>query len=371
MNNLLKIKVKVFNQEAFLKKMWSLNINVWQISYQNKTIICNILSKDLSIIKRYYHVTIINNYSINSLKQYFKNNIIGIISLIFAIISFIFLSNIIVDVNIQSDNQKIVNDLKKELDKYNLTRLTLKKNYFEIQEIKSKIKENFNNRLEWLEIENDGMKYIIKLELRKSKNIEVNSDKCNIIANSDGIITNIQAQKGTVMVKNNQYVKEGDTLISGSILLNDQVKADVCSKGNVFAEKWYDVTIDIPITYEDKVYTGRKKHNLLFEIDNRDWKVLKSRYSNYDESNNLLISLLGRKLYVVDEYEYKYVTKSYSYEELDAKIDELVINKLNLSLNDAEKILYKNILKKETNDSRIRVELFVTVEKLISKQVTY
>ena len=371
MNNVLRVRIKVNNQDAFIKQMWSLNISIWQMKYQNKMLCCNILDKDINVIKRYYHVDIINNYSINSLKKYFKRNIISVISLIFSIILFSFFSNIIVEVNIQSDNQKIVSDLQKELDKYHLSRLTLKKNYIEIEAIKEKIKAEFNNRLEWLEIENNGMKYTVKLELRKSKNVEINNDRCNVIADTDGIITNVSAQKGTVMVKNNQFVKEGDLLISGSIALNDQVKADVCSKGNVYAEKWYSVTIDIPLTYEEKEYTSKKKYNFLWEIDNRDWKVLKSRYQNYDESKKLLISLLGKKLYLVNEYEYKNVIKNYNDEELDKKIDDLVIDKLKLSLNDDEKILYKNILKKETNDSRIRVELFVTVEKLISKQVTY
>lgn len=371
MNDILKVRVKVNNQDAFIRQMWSLNISIWQIKYQNKTLTCNILNKDINLVKRYYHVDIVNNYSFSYFKKYLRQNIISIISLVFAIILFSFFSNVIVEVNIQSDNQKVVSDLTKELDKYHLSRLTLKKNYMEIENIKKKIKEDFNNRLEWLEIENNGMKYTIKLELRKSKNVEINNNKCNVIADTDGVITNIKAQKGTILVKNNQYVKEGDILISGSIALNEEVKADVCSIGNVYAEKWYSVTIDIPLTYEEKIYTGRKKHNFLFEIDNRDWKLLKNRYVNYDENSNLLISLLGKKIYLVDEYEYKYETKNYTDEELDKKIDSLVIDKLKLSLNDDEKILYKNILKKETNDSRIRVELFVTVEKLISKQVTY
>ena len=50
-----------------------------------------------------------------------------------------------------------------------------------------------------------------------------------------------------------------------------------------------------------------------------------------------------------------------------AELDE----KLELNLGDNERILSKNVLKKEENNSRIKIELFVTIERLISKQVTY
>src|SRR5574344_348593 len=371
MKDNLKISVYVYDEDNFLKQMWSINVNLTQIVYKDKILTCNINTKDLDKIRKYYHVNIIRNYSKNYLLIYLKKNIIGLISLVFGILLFVFLSNVIVDVNIQSDNTQIVNDLSKELDNYEIKRLTLKKNFYKIQEIKNKIKEKYNNQIEWIEIKNVGMKYVISLELRKSKVVESDDGACNIVAESDGIITNIKAESGVVMVKNNQAVKEGDILISGSIKFNEEVKKDVCSKGLVFAEKWYNVTIDIPTTYQEKVYTGKKRSNLLLEIDNRDKQIFKSRFANYDTEKKEIISLLGHKLYLLNEYEYKYVTKEYDENELDERIDNLVIEKLKLSLRDNEKILYKNVLKKDVNDSRIRVELFVTIEKLISKQVKY
>ena len=64
MNNVLRVRIKVNNQDAFIKQMWSLNISIWQMKYQNKMLCCNILDKDINVIKRYYHVNIINNYSL-------------------------------------------------------------------------------------------------------------------------------------------------------------------------------------------------------------------------------------------------------------------------------------------------------------------
>ena len=75
--------------------------------------------------------------------------------------------------------------------------------------------------------------------------------------------------------------------------------------------------------------------------------------------------------YLIKEHEYVNETLEYNDEELDKKLDELILTKLELSLKGKERILQKKVLKKEVNDSRIKIELFVSVEKLISKQVTY
>jgi similar to stage IV sporulation protein len=371
MNEVVKIKVNVYNQELFIKKMLALNVNIWNITYQNRMLTCNVNNKDLNKIKKIYQVAIVKEYTFKRYKKVLKINMINIITLVWIVLLFLFLSNVIVNVNIESDNQELVQDLTKELNNYGIKRLTIKKNYGEINNIKNILKNKFNNRLEWLEIENSGMKYIVKLEMRKSKVPKIEAEHCHVVAATDGLITRIKAATGIVMVKSNQFVKEGDILISGNISVNDETKKDVCSNGLVYGEKWYSVFVDIPNTYEEKEYTGKKKHNLLIEWDNRDFKIFKSRYNNYDTSKNLVISILGKKLYSLTEYEYKYSTKTYEDDNLDFKIDSLVVEKLNLSLNDDEKILYKNILKKEVNDSRIRVELFVAVEKLISKQITY
>jgi hypothetical protein len=109
----------------------------------------------------------------------------------------------------------------------------------------------------------------------------------------------------------------------------------------------------------------------MIEYDKRDFKIFKSRFKNYDEDKEEIISLFNKKLYLVKEYEYKIETKEYDEESLNKKIDSLVIEKLSLNLNDKERIIDKKVLKKEVNNSRIKIELFTIVEKQIGKQITY
>ncbi len=370
MNNLL-IKIYCNDIDTLIKITFYYHIKLYNIKIYKDFIICNIIKDDLENIKKIYKIDILNDSTFKNLLIKIKNNINNIIFFILGSILFIFLSNVIVNVNIQSNNKELVKELTKILDQYDIKRLTLKKDFIKIKEIKEKILNDYKDKLEWLEIESIGMTYNIKLEERKKENNNISEGKCNVIASSDGMISKIISNKGIVMAKNNQIVHENDILITGHITLNEEEKADVCASGKVYAEKWYNVSIEIPTTYLKKRYTGKKRNNIIIEYDNRDYKIFKSRLKKYDSDYNEIISLLGKKIILVKEYEYVEDILEYSDEELEKKINDMVTEKLNLSLKEDEKILQKNTLKKEVNDSKINIELFVTVEKLISKQVTY
>ena len=371
MTNNLIIKIRKVSDIELIKVLFNHNIDVEIIESNNKYVICKIKTSDKNKIKRLYKIEILTEYTYKYLLTFIKEKIYYLIIIIIGLLLFIKFTNIIVKVDILSNNKELVKNLSKELENNNIKRLTRKKNYIQINKIKEDILNKYKDKLEWLEIENIGMTYIIKLEERKTSQILDSIGQCNIIAKTDGMITKIISDQGVILVKNNQIVKEGDILITGQIILNEETKANICAKGFVFAEKWYNVNIDIPKTITRKKYTNRVRYNLLFSPDNRDFKIFKSRFKNYDSDKNEIISILGKKLYYVKEYEYINEEIKMDEDLLNRRIDELIYEKLELNLGDNERILSKNVLKKEENDSRINIELFVTIERLISKQVTY
>lgn len=371
MKNNLILKINNVSVSELIKVLFNHNINTEIIESNKKYIICKISIDDLKKIKKLYKIEILNEYSFKNLLKILKTKIYYILLIIIAFLFYLVLTNIIVKIEIQSNNKELVKNLTKELELNNVKRLTFKKDYISINNIKENIINKFNDKIEWLEIENIGMTYVIKLEERKTKQKQENEGQCHIIANDDGMVKKIISNQGDILVKNNQIVKEGDILISGKIMLNDEIKANICAKGLVYAEKWYNVSIDMPNTIKKKRYTNKIRYNLLYSPDNRDFKIFKSRLENYDSEKNEIISILNKKLYSVKEYEYVYDNVKLDETELNKRIDELIFEKLELNLGDNERILSKNVLKKEENDSRIKIELFVTIEKLISKQVTY
>ncbi|MBF8378259.1 sporulation protein YqfD [Alicyclobacillus mali] len=76
---------------------------------------------------------------------------------------------------------------------------------------------------------------------------------CNIVATRPGVILDVQASRGRVMVKPNQVVQPGQVLISG--LLTDRGPS-VPASGSVFAEVWYTSDVSIPLQISTQGLTG-------------------------------------------------------------------------------------------------------------------
>ena len=368
-----KIIIRVYNLSInnICKFCFNKNINIYKslkgINY------CDLLidKKDYKLINRYYPCKIMKDYSFKSYINKFKSIYNSILLLIFGIVLFSIFKNIILEVNINTTNKELYNEINKKLDESNIKRLSFKKDYIQLNEIKDHIVKDLKEKLEYLEIESIGMTYNVKIVERKSKQFLKNSGICDIVSTNDAIITKIISESGTILKEKNNYVKTGDTIISGNVSLNDEIKGSVCANGKVYGEVWHVVSISLANSYEKKEYTNKVRYNFEIEANNNDYKILRSRFKNYDSDKKEIISILGYKLNLIKEYEYNLNTYMYSEEELDNKINELIYEKLELNLNDNERIISKNILKKEENNSRINIEIFVSSERLISKQIVY
>lgn len=365
MNDKILVRIKVYNKEQFYIRILERNISLNNIKYKDKYIICKIKESDYKTLSRYYKIEILKEFNTHELFKHLKKYYLEYLSIILGIILFNLFINTICYVDIRTTNRGLASKISKVLDIYNLKRFTLKKDYNYLAKVKQELLKTYPDELEWVEIKNDGMKYIITLEERKKILPNTKNDRCDVIATKDALVTKVIAQSGVVMVKPNTYVRAGDVLISGEIKYNEEIKNTVCAKGIVYGEVWYDVKMSLPKTYQEKIYTDKYRYNLELS-HNKDYKIFKSRLKDYDTKRKTLISILGFKINLLKEEEIIYLTKEYTEEELDIRIDELIQEKVGLKLKEGEEILYKNILKKELNHSKIDIDVFVTTNIIIS-----
>lgn len=365
MNDKILVRIKVYNKEQFYIRILERNISLNNIKYKDKYIICKIKESDYKTLSRYYKIEILKEFNTHELFKHLKKYYLEYLSIILGIILFNLFINTICYVDIRTTNRGLASKISKVLDIYNLKRFTLKKDYNYLVKVKQELLKTYPDELEWVEIKNDGMKYIITLEERKKILPNTKNDRCDVIATKDALVTKVIAQSGVVMVKPNTYVRAGDVLISGEIKYNEEIKNTVCAKGIVYGEVWYDVKMSLPKTYQEKIYTDKYRYNLELS-HNKDYKIFKSRLKDYDTKRKTLISILGFKINLLKEEEIIYLTKEYTEEELDIRIDELIQEKVGLKLKEGEEILYKNVLKKELNHSKIDIDVFVTTNIIIS-----
>jgi len=365
MNKYIIVDIRLYNLNRFLLDAIQKGITIERISYSKNILRCRIKENDLNKISKYYKIKIVKSINKETIFLFIKNNLLLMSSILFGMVLFFFFSSLIIQVDILSTNEELKKNLLKSLDNLEIRRLTFKKSKNKINAIKKRIEDEYKNEIEWLEIKENGMTYEVLLEERKLALPNKEENYCHVTAQRDGLVTKIIARKGNVVVHENSYVREGDTLISGDITFNDEIKSTVCARGTVYGEVWYSVKLTIPKKYEQKNYTGKSKYNLILDSGRNDYKIFRSRFKNYESERKTLISLLGKKIILEKEKEYTYKELFYTEEELTKKIDEIIIEKINLSLEKKERILYKNILKKEEFDSTIDIEIFVTVEKIL------
>ncbi len=365
---IVEVKVEGKNIERIIKRIRKNDINILHLyKVRSDCIHIFIYSRDyplLEEIKTVYKVEVIRVKGILYFIEWLKLNSILFISLLIGFFFLIFLSNVIFSVEVVHNDSSLRTLLINELDEYKVSKYHLKKSYSNINKIKKQILEKHKNRIEWLEIENVGTKYIIRVEERILNNIEENGSPRDIVAKKDAIIKRIDAYSGEVLKNKLDYVRRGDIIISGNIHLNEEVKNHVEAKGKVYGEVWYKVSVEYPLHYEEVTYTNKKSNVLSFHFFNNSFDLFNlSKYKTKKVVENKLItnSIFPIYLSFDNQRETKVINEDYTKEEAYNKAIQKIKDKINSGLSKDEHIIDIKKLKVEENQSTIILDAFVTV----------
>ncbi|MBQ9024438.1 MAG: sporulation protein YqfD [Bacilli bacterium] len=375
MNSYLIITITGRNITRFLHKCRDNNINILQIrNISHKKIIIKINQNDYNKLKRiksFYKIEIINSGGLLKYKELINKNKIILICLFIGLIFLILLSNIIFDIKIISNNLELNNKIIKELDYYGIKKYKFKKNYNEIQKIKSTLLNDFKDNIEWLEITEVGTKYEVKIVERKKKQKKENYEYSNIVAGKSGIIKKIYAEDGQKVVDINTYVNKGDIIISGTIMKGEEEKQYINAKGKIYAEIWYDVTIDFPLNYSEKLYTNNKVKRLYIKLNNK--YISNNKYKNFERKTikKLKNNIVPFELGIEEEKEVRIINDRYSLIEAKNKAIEKAKEKILQTLDNDEYIIDEKVLNFKQKNSKIELEMFFSCLEEISKKETF
>ena len=316
-----------------------------------------------------YEITILKRTGKAYLIHLYKTKKIFLYSIIFAFLVIILLTNIIFSVRVVETDKEIKDMILTDLRENGITRFRLKVSYKRKEAIREKILEKEKDYLEWLEIEEIGTMYQVKVIRRINNPKEEELKPRSIVAKKKGRITRIEADYGEVTTKKNDVVDKGDTLISGLIKNKEEIKTKVAARGKVYAEVWYQVNLNLPTIYQEEIKTGNKKNTL--EIIFLDKNIFISELFKYNNSisketvlyNNPLIPF---RISFTKKEEIKLKQVAYQEDKTLKKIKKLAVDKLKQRIGNDIKILSINVLKKKTSADKIVVELFFKVEEDIT-----
>lgn len=370
MNNYIIIKV-TNHINRFIKKSINHQINLLEVNYlDNDNILVKINLEDYRKIKRlnYYSKIIIIKYGgINATKIHIKNNIVFYLIVLLSFLIIEITSNFIVRIDIIHENSMIRKLVREELEEQGIKKISLAKDFDQLENIKNKILNNNRNTLEWLSITRIGMIYVVRIEERIITKIESDIKYGHLIAAKDALITKVISSKGSVQVRSGDYVRKGDVLISGEIKLYEEIKGNILAKGEVYGEVWYETDISYPLSKKEKEYTNKKRFNIM--INNKT--IFKNKYQYFNQDKVKKLKIFGFNLSFYQEREYKLKTINYTNEE----VLNLALKKIEVEfdnkLNGKGQVISQKVLKKEENNSTMNIRVFVITNELISNTIYY
>lgn len=372
LQNKVKLNIKGKNIERFIKRLKTNKIDLLKIEYiKYNEINIIIYQKDYDKVlelKTIYEIDKVDIYGIIKIKQIINIYKYILIFVALGILLIIFLSNIIFNVQIIHNDSEIRNFLLNELEKYGLKKYRFKKNYQEIQEIKNNILNEYKDKIEWLEIEESGTSYIVRLESRIIPNNEVNNNKQNVVASKSAVIKKIIAENGEIVKNINSYVNKGDIVISGNIYLNDEVKDTVKAEGQIYGEVWYNVNVSYPYIYSEiKELDNYQEIYVLKVFDNGlELTFNKFKDKKIEEEKILFHPFLPISLVKQKQKEIETISLVLTSDEAKDKAIEEAFKKMEEQLDEDEKVIDYQVLKENIKEDKVVLDIFFTVYENIT-----
>ena len=363
----IALNIKGKNINRFIKKLTTRKIDILSLRYINENEINIIIYKKdyekVLKIKSIYDVLETDVYGYLKIKKIIKTNKHLIIMLLFAYILFIFLTHMIFSVEVIHSNKDIRNLLTRELQSYGIKKYSFKKNYKTLQEIKKDILNRFPDKIEWLEIEEVGTKYVVRVEEREIVNNKEDNTPRNLVAKKDAIVKKVIADSGEVIKRPDDYVKKGDVIVSGQLYVYDKEKGRVKAQGKVYGEVWYVLKIDYPFAYFEEKETGNKKENYVIKFLNKEFDLSHKHYKNkkIEEEKIIFHPLLPISIVYQKQKEVKIINEVLTFEEALNKAQKKLIEKVKAQLDKDEYIIKSKYLKSKVKDTSVEATMFFAV----------
>lgn len=354
--------------DRYLSYLYNLKINLVEVKYiDRQNIIIKVFKKDLdkvTSIKTTSKVDVVGYEGKLKLKEGFKKHSLLLLSIIMGYLFLVLLSNLILDVEVVHSNSNIRKLVSSELAEYNIKPWRFKPSFDNLLKIKEEILNKHKDRLEWLEIENVGIRYIVKVEERKMTNNNNNYTYQDIVSTKNAIIMSIEATSGEIVKRKNDYVKTGDIIISGKIMKGNEVSKLVQANGKIYGEVWYNIKVEHPLVHQSKVETGKKKKVYTFIFLNHSFSLFNlhpfaDKVSDY--TNIISNPLIPFKVVRDIQKEIKIEDEIYTDGEALIKAEQQATAKMEAYLNDDEYIISSRKLKYYTEDNKLYLDMFFKV----------
>lgn len=372
MTNKYRIKITGKDPKYFLRHLIVKKIKLYNIVEDHDGISLTVDEVDYAKIlkmKTSYNIKIVNRFGVAKLRYLLLKYNYILFFLFLTLGLMIILSHFIFFIDVIHSKEEIRELVENDLKEFGISKYKFRVSYAKKEEIRNKILEKEKDKIEWLEIDRIGTRYIVNVEERLIKDNKVDNEVRDIVAKKDAMILNIEAETGEIVRKKYEYVRKGDTIVSGTIKNKENEVSKVKAEGKVYGEVWYSVTVELPKKYYEEKKTGKTSKALTLRIANKKISVpfSKDNKSYISEDSPILENnLIPIKLVLETKHEIEIIDKEYNMDNSSSEAIKLATKKLEDRLDEQSMILSKKVLKKTLKNSKIIVEIFFKVRENIT-----
>lgn len=366
MNSKVRVRISGSNVWRYLRRILKDKIRLIRIIPISVREVEVILAYDeylkLMTYRSIYEVEVLEYYGRRRWKNRLKKNIFLISFFLLGIILIGFFSRVVSQIEVIHQDREMRNYLINELEKCGLKKYSLKKSYHELEKIEDKILKENKDKLEWIEIIEYGTKYIVRVEERKLNALKNTYQYQHIVSRKNAVIRRIDAFSGEKVKFVNDYVKKGDIIISGEIMMPDNTVVSTMAQGNVYGEVWYQVDLYYPYVYQESKLTGRSKRGYAIYFFNRRMALFDFKhYRTFQTKNKILFSSNLLNIRFVQEKQYETLVKDeiYTDEMVEEKAFLYIKKKLSRDNPFLREIMSIKVLKREEDGEGVKFQLFV------------
>lgn len=195
------------------------------------------------------------------------------------------------------------------------------------------IRKEYND-IVWVSASIDGSRLKVQIKenedtFKEETDVSQEEHPTDLVAETDGVITEIVTRSGVPQVHVGDTVKAGDILVSGRIEVKNDSGEVVGyqyqkSDADVFADTQIEYSDSMPLTWQDKVYDGRKRYKWYVRIF--DWTIsagtVKSSFEHSEFTSSETQLKIGENFYLPVSFGFERA-KSYDFQEKKYTEDEI------------------------------------------------
>ncbi len=262
-NGYVRIKVNGDGVERFLNLCSKHRVPVWDIKRNQKELFVCLKIKDykkIRLLRRTVKfppkIKIHKKYGLPFIiKSYEKRKGIAL-GIILSIFILYFLSSFIWEIKVVGNTNISSNEVITACEELGIKK-GIKKNKIDPYNLKSLLVLKVEG-IAWCSFNVEGSVLTVDVSEAKDSSKEEDNAPSNLISTSDGIIKSTEISQGTKNIEIGEAVRKGDLLVSGA--LNYGEKTDfIKSEGIIIAETERIFTKQIPLTYNEKILSGKSK----------------------------------------------------------------------------------------------------------------